>query len=313
MMNQKKRRRSDFYYFAQSEFVESEIPVPFYVKGSGIMLVEKGKIEQQRGSLNPSCGFLWILSGEMEICDGPRRILAGRNHVCFSLSGENLWHRIVSDECVFRWVALAGPFADAILHSYRYSHHQIARHPYPKALFRRLDSLMNNDSPFTTRVKAAIALEILAYAAGDDPSVNENLRIVDNALTLIRQNLANTELGVNFLCERLKISPATLNRVFQNQLECSPGRLILDRRLRLGMGLLAGSDQSIAEIAVKCGFRNTKTFSRFVRRGTGVSARDFRLRQQSGNPVPFPGPLPSGECPVAEAWNPESDPEFRCE
>ena len=79
------------------------------------------------------------------------------------------------------------------------------------------------------------------------------------------------------------------------------------------MGLLAGSDQSIAEIAVKCGFRNTKTFSRFVRRGTGVSARDFRLRQQSGNPVSFPGPLSPGESPVAESRNPESDPDFRCE
>ena len=89
MMNQKKIRRKDFYYFAQSEFVESEIPLPFYVKGSGITLVEKGKIEQQRGSLNPSCGFLWILSGEMEIYDGPRRILAGRNHVCFSLSEQS--------------------------------------------------------------------------------------------------------------------------------------------------------------------------------------------------------------------------------
>lgn len=309
-MNQKKKTRKDFYYFAQSGFVESEVPVPFYVTGTGVCQEKKGKIKQKTGNLNPAGGLMWILSGELELYDGPKRILAERNHVCFSLSGENLWHRTVSDECVFRWMALSGPFADAVLHSYRYSRHQIARYPYPEALFQRLDSLMNNDSPFYTRIKAAIALEILAYAAGDDPSVNENLRIIDNALTLIRRNLSNTELGVDFLCEKLNISPAALNRIFRNQLECSPGRLILDRRLQLGMGLLAGSDQSITEIALKCGFRNTKTFSRFVRRGTGVSARDFRLRQRSGNPVPLPvSHLPKEE-PGSETWNEPLQPEL---
>ena len=291
-----KKERKGFYSFSQFEFIESGIAIPFYVRGTGVSEIKKGKVEQVRGILNPFCGFSWILSGAMELYDGPRRVLAERNHVCFSLSGENLWHRAASDVCVFRWLTLGGPFAESILLSYRYSRHQIARHPYPEGLFRRLDSLMNNDSPFHTRVKIAVALEILAYAAGDDFSANENLRIVDNALMLIRQNLSNLELGVDFLCEQLNTSPATLNRIFQSQLECSPGRLILDQRLRLGMGLLAGSDQSIAEIAGKCGFRNSKTFSRFIRRATGSSARDFRLRQRSGKPLPDP-------FPASDSWN----------
>ncbi len=276
-----KKERKGFYLFSQSGFIEAGIAVPFYVRGTGISEIKKGVIEQKRGILNPSCGFSWILSGALEVYDGPRRVLAERNHVCFSFAGEDLWLRCASDVCVFRWLALGGPFAETIVRSYRYSRHQIARHPYPEALFRRLDSLMDNDSPFHTRVKIAVVLEILAHAAEDEFGTNENLRLVDYALMLIRQNLSNLELGVDFLCEQLNTSPATLNRIFQNQLKCSPGRLILDQRLQLGMGLLAGSDQPIAEVAEKCGFRNSKTFSRFIRRATGASARDFRLRRQS--------------------------------
>ena len=168
---------------------------------------------------------------------------------------------------------------------------------YPEKLFQKLDQLMSNDSPFHTRVKSAIALEILAHAGGDDCYANENLRLIDSALMLIRRNLSNPELGIAFLCERLDLSPATLNRLFQHQLDCSPGRLILDRRLQLGMGLLAGSDQSIAEIAEKCGFRNSKTFSRFIRRATGFSAREFRLGKQQAGTLSPASPLPAAEEP----------------
>ena len=297
-----KPQRKGFYLFSQSGFVEAEVAVPFYVSGTGVSQASKGKIEQKRGILNQSSGFMWILSGALEVYDGPRLVPAERNHVCFSLAGEDLWHRVLSEECTFRWLTLAGPFAEAVLLSYRYARHQVAGHPYPEKLFRRLDALMNNDSPFHTRIKSAIVLEILAYAAGDDFRANENLRLLDNALTLIRRNLADPELGVAFLCERLNLSPATLNRLFRQRLDCSPGRVILDRRLRLGMGLLAGSDQSIAEIAGKCGFRNSKTFSRFIRRATGLNAREFRLRKRTGDT-----PLPALLSPPEE-WGEDAAP-----
>ncbi len=295
-----KKQKKGFYHFSQSGFVESEVPVPFYVNGTGISQSARGKIEQKRGILNQSSGFLWVLSGTLEIYDGPKLVTAEPGHVCFSLAGEDLWHRVLSEECTFRWLTLAGPLAEAVLLSYRYSRHQIAGNPYPEKLFRRLDALMNNDSPLYTRIKSAIALEILAYAAGDDWHASENLRTIDNALTLIRSNLSNPELGVAFLCELLNLSPATLNRLFQRQLDCSPGRLILDRRLQLGMGLLAGSDQSIAEIAGKCGFRNSKTFSRFIRRATGFNAREYRLRKRAENNTSPTGALSAG-APAAEA------------
>ena len=103
--------------------------------------------------------------------------------------------------------------------------------------------------------------------------------------------------SLDSLAGQFHVGKRTLNRLFQHQLDCSPGRLILDRRLQLGMGLLAGSDQSIAEIAEKCGFRNSKTFSRFIRRATGFSAREFRLGKQQAGTLSPASPLPAAEEP----------------
>ena len=131
-MNQEKKERKGFYLFSQSGFVESEVALPFYVSGTGISQASKGQIEQKRGILNHSSGFLWVLSGTLEVYDGPRLVPAERNHICFSLSGEDQWHRVLSEECTFRWLTLAGPLAEAVLLSYRDARHQIACHPYPE-------------------------------------------------------------------------------------------------------------------------------------------------------------------------------------
>ena len=110
-----KKQRKGFYHFSQAGFVESEVPVPFYVNGTGISQSARGKIEQKRGILNQSSGFLWVLSGTLEIYDGPKLVTAEPGHVCFSLAGEDLWHRVLSEECTFRWLTLAGPLAEAVL------------------------------------------------------------------------------------------------------------------------------------------------------------------------------------------------------
>jgi len=280
--NHFENRRANPWKTAQIEFVGATISAPFYIYSTGVSCVKKGEVIKKSGILNQFSGFSWSLSGALEMYDGPKRILAGPNHVHFNFCGEDTWSKVISDECVYRWVSFAGPLADAVLLSYRYARHQVAQHPYPAQLFERLDSMMNNDSPLQTRIKTAIVLEILAYAAGVGYGVGENRRLIDNALALIEQHLSDSKLGVPMLCEQLKTSAATLNRAFQEHLQVSPGRHILNERLRHGMGLLAGTDLAIGAIAEKCGFNEAKTFSRFIRRATGCSARDFRKEQRSG-------------------------------
>lgn len=259
-------------------FQNTEEAAPFYVISTGIAIKKRGEITLKSGILNQFSGFSWILSGTLEFYEGPNRILAGPNYFHYNAYGESIWYRTVSDECTFRWLCFNGPLADAILHSYHYPKIQLSQHPYPAELFDRLESLSGN-TPLEVRTRAAIVMEILARAGGTEYGI-ENRNVIKNAVYLIRHNLSNTDLGIEFLCERLKISPTTLTRIFREELQISPGRYLLNQRLLQGMSLLSGSDLDIGTISEKCGFRDPKTFSRFIRRSTGLSAREYRKQER---------------------------------
>lgn len=264
-------KRQDFYTKA---FLNTEIAAPFYIDSTGIAKRKRGEIFFKRGILNRFSGFSWILSGTLELCEGPDRIQAGPNSVFFNFYGEGIWSKVISEECTFRWICFSGPLADAVLHSYHYPKIQSSLHPYPAELFERLESLTGG-SPLEIRTRAAIVMEILAQAAGVEEGM-EDLKLIEAGLSLIQHNLSDPELGIHFLCERLNVSPTSLTRIFRESLKISPGRHILNERLLQGKALLSGTNLSIGTIAKKCGFRDPKTFSRFIRRSTGFSACAYR-------------------------------------
>ena len=193
---------------------ESGYTAPLFVESTGISMEKKGKISYISGHITQG-GFNWIISGTLERSLGSRQILAGPGHFFFNVSGEEVFFRVVSERCVWRWVALSGPLSDAILLSYRYARHQIPDHPYPTELFAKLDELMSRSSPFHTRLKAALILEILAYATGAGSELGESPKIIDRGLSLIKRELSNPDLCVDYLCQHLGISPATLTRIFR--------------------------------------------------------------------------------------------------
>jgi len=78
------------------------------------------------------------------------------------------------------------------------------------------------------------------------------------------------------LCNR---SLSTFKRDFLKQYGISPGKWLTDKRLNHARMLLAGSDQTVGEIAYASGFENLSHFSRIFREKFGFSP--IALRQQS--------------------------------
>ena len=254
---------------------ESDYTAPLFVKSTGVSIMPKGKISYLSGHITQS-GFNWIISGTLERTIGTRQILAGPGHFFFNVSGEEIFSRVISDECVCRWVALSGPLSDAILLSYRYARHQIPDHPYPEELFAKLDAMMSQFSPFHNRLKAALILEILAYATGTGSELGDSRRIIDRGLSIIKRELSNPDLCVEYLCQRLGVSSATLTRIFRQEIRLSPIRHILNLRLKEAMSLLSSTDLPVSEVASLCGFRDPKTFSRFMKRATSLGPLAYR-------------------------------------
>lgn len=97
------------------------------------------------------------------------------------------------------------------------------------------------------------------------------------ACRLIDLQLAHPGLDVSFIASRLGCSRATLYRAFAAR-ELAVAGYIRERRLQRVWGLLHSLPASvpIAEVARRCGFLDSTSFSRMFRRRFGVRARDVR-------------------------------------
>lgn len=97
------------------------------------------------------------------------------------------------------------------------------------------------------------------------------------ARQLIHRELAHPDLDVTTLARRLGCSRATLYRAFADQ-DLSVGGYLREARLRRVRRLLrrAPAHWTIAEIAARCGFVDSASFSRLFRRRFGFSPREAR-------------------------------------
>jgi AraC-like DNA-binding protein len=102
---------------------------------------------------------------------------------------------------------------------------------------------------------------------------------------LVEERFSTTR-RVEDYAQLLAISPAHLNHLTRRYLGRAPKALINDRVLLAARRLLAGSDLSIHQIALKLGFEDPSYFSRFFHRVTGfrpTAARElYRSAVSSG-------------------------------
>jgi len=91
-----------------------------------------------------------------------------------------------------------------------------------------------------------------------------NNPIIKAAVNLMEDNLSEpitlAELGL-----RLRLSRRQIERVFQNELHCSPARYYLKLRLERAKLLLTQTSMAVLEVAVACGFVSASHFSKCYR------------------------------------------------
>ncbi len=86
--------------------------------------------------------------------------------------------------------------------------------------------------------------------------------------------------------EELGISTAHLNAVCRELAGCSALSLVHARLMLEARRNLVYTSMSIRDIADALGFADPAYFTRFFKRGSGVSPREFRQRAQRGGPAP---------------------------
>jgi transcriptional regulator GlxA family with amidase domain len=84
------------------------------------------------------------------------------------------------------------------------------------------------------------------------------------------------ELDLPRLAKELAMSPRTLARRFQDELQTTPGKWIQHERLARASVLLESSTLTISEICDRVGYRDLSSFTRLFAKSTGVTPGEFR-------------------------------------
>ena len=74
----------------------------------------------------------------------------------------------------------------------------------------------------------------------------------------------------------MEIPKSTLQKIFESKVSCSLGTYIRNERFQKALVLLKNTDLPVSRIAAEVGYRELASFSRLIRRGTGMSPLQFR-------------------------------------
>ncbi len=91
----------------------------------------------------------------------------------------------------------------------------------------------------------------------------------------IESLLSGGKLHIDLVAESMMMSRRSLQRRLAESRQ-SYSHLLSETRLKLAAERLAGSDQTVTDIAVELGYRNASNFTRAFRQRTGVSPLHFR-------------------------------------
>jgi AraC-like DNA-binding protein len=103
---------------------------------------------------------------------------------------------------------------------------------------------------------------------------------VARAIRLMEENL-ETPLAISAIARRIGCSTRTLEGLFRETVQSSPGAYYLSLRLQLARRLVVDTDLSMAETAVRTGFSSIAALSRAFRRQFGHPPSAARARSQT--------------------------------
>jgi len=109
---------------------------------------------------------------------------------------------------------------------------------------------------------------------------NADIAFLNTVWNYIKQHSTSPDFGVQQLAAFVKLGRVQLNRRLQQLTGRSPGDIIIQYRMQLAAQMLAGSNDSVKEIAWACGYIRQGNFCRAFYKEQGCSPTEYRMRSR---------------------------------
>ena len=219
--------------------------------------------------------LFWGISGQGVIVqDGRKEPLASGD---IATLHQGMEHRVyaLGEDWEYFWMALDGAMASEVARLMGFEGGVQHAGEAPLSTFSRLEHFVRDLTESGARWAALTGYEILTVAAQGIYGRGSNAA-VEEALHLIHEEWNNPRLNVQMVSHRLGQNRSTLSKNFHR----TQGVTMIDYMMRLrvqnALAELKKTDDSVADIAARCGFGDQAYFAKQVRRFTGQSPLGFR-------------------------------------
>jgi AraC family transcriptional regulator len=236
----------DSHYRIQREHLDSSLLI--YVIGGALQVETEGKTFR-------------VLEGETALLDCRRPHM----YACES-SADFLW---------FHFSGLASETYCRFLieqNGNRYSGKQdfsISMRSDFEAIQQYASAALPNEHAISCRIH-----QILSRMAVPDKGISVN-QLIEPVLAHISANY-DQEQSLEDLAELCGLSVSHMIRLFKHDCGCTPHDYLVSVRIRMAKLMLHTTDDSVEEIALKCGFNSASHFARSFRKNVGMSPAEFR-------------------------------------
>lgn len=126
-----------------------------------------------------------------------------------------------------------------------------------------------------------ISYYLIAYQTGSPRS-----SVVDEIEHHIINHYSNCDYKLDDYLDSLPFSCDYLRKLFHKEYGVTPHQYLNNKRLQIAAETLMNSSDTVADIAVMCGFRDPLYFSRMFKKKYGMSPSHYVRLKQSGEPLP---------------------------
>lgn len=126
---------------------------------------------------------------------------------------------------------------------------------------------------------------ILGKRIESEKSTPQNELFLVQLNQVIRENIDNCELNVNFIATSMGMSRASLYNKMKEVVGIGVNEYVSQIRIRYACELLENSDAVIREIAEKAGFTHPRNFSTLFKNIMGETPSDYRKKRQAAESV----------------------------